>query len=93
MTDGPGDYTGNEYCRFKALRPLRLSTLEFSVEENWDYLKVAGVAYDSGYPPPQGLALKKGSQVNWRTDDSRQYAGFKVCVDDGKNTNVTGNYG
>ena len=93
MTDGPGDYTGNEYCRFKALRPLRLSTLEYSVEKYWDYLKVDGVAYDSGYPPPQGLALKEGSQIYWRSDGRDQYAGFKVCAGDGNNINVTGNCG
>jgi len=80
VSDGEGNYAHSETCVFKALRRFYLSTLLYQVERGHDFLTVAGVQYSSGKAPPQDLLIEVGTRVEWRTDCSVQYSGFKVCA-------------
>ena len=79
VTDGEGQYGNRENCRVKALRPLSLTTAQYSVESSYDYLTVGGVKFNSGYGP-EGMKLPAGSELVWRTDGSSVRAGFTVCA-------------
>ena len=79
VTDGEGQYGRGENCRVKALRPLSLTTTQYSVEGEYDYLTVGGVHFDNGYGP-QGMKLPAGSELVWKTDGSFVYDGFTVCA-------------
>ena len=78
VTDGQGQYGNQESCRVMALRPLSLTTTQYSVEGD-DYLTVGGVLFDSGYGP-QGMKLSAGSELVWTTDGSFVRDGFTVCA-------------
>jgi len=78
VTDGEGQYGRGENCRVKALRPLSLTTTQYSVAGD-DYLTVGGVRFNSGYGP-QGMKLSAGSELVWTTDGSFVRDGFTVCA-------------
>ena len=63
----------------KALRPLSLTTTQYSVEDEYDYLTVGGVPFDSGHGP-QGMKLSAGSELVWTTDSNWVEDGFTVCA-------------
>ena len=79
VTDGQGQYGNQESCRVMALRPLSLTTTQYSVEYNYDHLTVGGVRFDNGHGP-QGMKLPAGSDLVWKTDGSAVGAGFTVCA-------------
>ena len=62
-----------------ALRPLSLTTTQYSVESDYDHLTVGGITFDSDYGP-QGMKLAAGSELEWTTDGSIVDAGFTVCA-------------
>ena len=79
MSDGEGEYGGEESCRVVALRPLVVSTAQYEVEVGFDFLTVGGTEFkgDSG---PQEVNLDTGAEVVWSSDGSVFGEGWKVCA-------------
>merc|ERR1719201_872522 len=78
VTDGGGKYGNNERCRVKALRPLEINAMQYSVESRHDYVTVAGIQYIN--KSPNGVYLEPGSVLEWRSDQNTVRDGFKLCA-------------
>ena len=76
VTDGLGNYLSNEQCTVRATAPLTLTTSEWDVENFYDKLIIHGHEYSSN--GPNGLQLSVGDTIEWRSDGSVEFGGFKV---------------
>ena len=81
VTDGVGNYGNNEYCEVEALQTLKMTTEQYDVEEDYDFVTVKGIEYkrtgSSG--GPNGVALQAGDKWTWESDWSTHKRGFKIC--------------
>ena len=84
MTDGAGNYGSGESCRVIAQRQFYVYTMQYEVERSYDYLTVNGVQYK--YSAPNGVEIKQGASLGWRSDGSRTDKGWKVCAEDNMST-------
>ena len=84
VTDGPGDYGPNEFCKVMALKPLILSATSFHVEAVHDFVQIDGLKYDNF--GPKEIPMAKGAIWTWQSDDSQNRAGFTICAKKGSKT-------
>ena len=76
MTDGSDAYGNFEHCEFEALRLQTIMTTEYAVERGDDYISIGGTKFKQA---PNELLLP-GTKLQWRTDKSTTYGGFKICA-------------
>ena len=81
VTDGHGDYGDNENCEVQAVQTLKMTTEQYDVEEDFDFVTVKGIEYrrtgSSG--GPNHVTIQAGDKWTWKSDGSDQRSGFKIC--------------
>ena len=79
VTDGPGNYGNNERCEVEALRPLLLTAEQYQIENNYDYVTVAGEQYRYRDNGPKAKFMAPGEKWVWKSDNYITRQGYKLC--------------
>ena len=61
--------------------------MQYEVERGYDYLTVNGYRYR--YSVPNEVKMTQGAALEWRSDGSRTYNGWKVCAEDKMRSTTT----
>ena len=65
ITDGFGNYQNNAHCEVEVLRILKLTTEQYDVEEDYDFVTVKGVKYTTAYSGPNQVTMQSGEKWTW----------------------------
>ena len=77
VTDGVGNYGDNEDCEVEALQTLIMTTEQYSIEIDYDFITVKGYQYK--WRGPNTVRMQAGDKWTWESDSDIQRAGFKIC--------------
>merc|ERR1719271_2128508 len=66
----PKEYSNDQSCEIKTLRPAVVEVLEFNTESFFDRLTVGGQKYSGGGASLQGKSVGTGTSLQWRADYS-----------------------
>jgi len=95
VTDGAGNYKNNEKCTYVAIRDMILtSSGDFETEPSgsrpYDRITIGETNYftdsDGNNNFPKSLTLAAGDTVEWESDNSSNYAGYRLCASQVTNT-------
>ena len=80
VSDGDGNYRSYGHCQVQALRSLIMTTEQYDVEDNHDFVTVKGVQYKTAYSGPDQVTMEPGDTWTWESDSSDERSGFKICA-------------
>ena len=60
-----------------ALKPLVMTTEQYSIEANYDFVTVKGRQYKTA--GPNQVNMQTGDRWTWKSDDTNTREGFKIC--------------
>eukprot|EP00037_Helgoeca_nana_P027675 m.318298 g.318298 ORF g.318298 m.318298 type:complete len:385 (+) comp27572_c0_seq8:291-1445(+) len=79
VTDGPGNYLGNENCSFRMITNATLSVTQWRTNSGYDYMTIGSIRY-FGANSPDGVMLAAGSSFTWTTNTFGHSGGFTICA-------------
>ena len=75
----PSNYGNRESCTIAVDTDVSLVVQSFATEDGWDKLTVNGVQYSGSGYGLEGLVVRAGDVINWRSDFGVTAAGFSIC--------------
>ena len=79
VTDGVGNYGDNEDCEVEALQTLIMTTEQYDIEDDYDFITVKGIQYELSGSGPNNVPMQAGDTWTWESDDSERRDGFTIC--------------
>ena len=76
----PNNYKNGQSCKIEMAGSGKLQVKAFSTEQGYDKLNIGGTVYQ-GTRGPNGVNVKQGDVLSWRSDGSVTRSGFKICLD------------
>ena len=75
----PSNYGNSESCAIVVGADASLVVQSFATEANYDELTVNGVQYSGSGVGLNGLVVRAGDVITWRSDYGVTAAGFSIC--------------
>ena len=75
----PASYTNGENCTIVVGTDVSLVVQSFATEARYDKLTVNGVQYSGSGVGLDGLVVRVGDVITWRSDYGGNAAGFSIC--------------
>ena len=75
----PSIYGNSESCTIAVGADVSLVVQSFATESGYDELTVNGVQYSGSGVGLNGLLVRAGDVINWRSDSAVTAAGFSIC--------------
>jgi hypothetical protein len=75
----PSNYGNSESCTIAVGADVSLVVQSFATESDYDVLTVDGVQYSGSGYGLNGLVVRAGDVISWRSDYSINDAGFSIC--------------
>ena len=75
----PANYGNSESCAIAVGTDVSLWVQSFATEARYDKLTVNGVQYSGSGVGLDGLVVRVGDVITWRSDSAVTAAGFSIC--------------
>ena len=60
----------------------QLNVTQFNLRDRWDHLTVNGIQYTKNSNGPDGVVVRQGDRIRWKTGNRQRGPGFNICLED-----------